>query len=46
MIWPGSGILTLLWLIGVFALASGIAGIGWAFRVRATTGATDPVAGR
>jgi uncharacterized membrane protein HdeD (DUF308 family) len=46
MIWPGSGILTLLWLIGVFALASGIAGIGWAFRVRATTGVTDPVAGR
>jgi uncharacterized membrane protein HdeD (DUF308 family) len=41
---PGSGILTLLWLIGAFAVAAGIAGIGWAFRTRAATGPADPVA--
>jgi len=38
---PGSGILTLLWLIGIFAVASGIAGVGWAFRVRRTTGTAE-----
>ncbi|WP_214407088.1 HdeD family acid-resistance protein [Pseudonocardia lacus] len=35
LVWPGSGILTLLWLVGAFALASGLAGIARAFRVRA-----------
>lgn len=47
LVLPGSGILALLWLIGVFAIASGIAGIGWAFQVRAAAApAADPVPAR
>jgi uncharacterized membrane protein HdeD (DUF308 family) len=34
LIWPASGILTLVWLVGIFALAGGIALIVLAFRVR------------
>jgi uncharacterized membrane protein HdeD (DUF308 family) len=36
MVWPASGILALLWLIGIFAVVAGIAGIVRAFRVRGT----------
>lgn len=36
LVWPATGILTLLWLIGVFAVATGIVGIIWAFRARTT----------
>jgi uncharacterized membrane protein HdeD (DUF308 family) len=46
LVWPGSGILTLLWLVGVFALASGVVGIGRALRVRAATGPTRAAAER
>ncbi len=34
LIWPAGGILTLVWLVGIFALAGGIALIVLAFRVR------------
>jgi uncharacterized membrane protein HdeD (DUF308 family) len=34
LIWPSSGILTLVWLVGIFAVAGGIALIVLAFRVR------------
>ena len=34
LIWPSSGILTLVWLVGIFALTGGIALIVLAFRVR------------
>jgi uncharacterized membrane protein HdeD (DUF308 family) len=34
LIWPASGILTLIWLVGIFTLAGGIALIVLAFRVR------------
>ncbi|MCE3552020.1 HdeD family acid-resistance protein [Pseudonocardia sp. RS11V-5] len=33
--WPAGGILTLIWLVGLFALIGGVILIGWAFRVRA-----------
>jgi uncharacterized membrane protein HdeD (DUF308 family) len=46
LVWPGSGILTLLWLVGAFAPASGVVGIGRALRVRATTGPTRVAAER
>jgi uncharacterized membrane protein HdeD (DUF308 family) len=32
--WPASGILTLIWLVGIFALVGGIALLALAFRVR------------
>jgi uncharacterized membrane protein HdeD (DUF308 family) len=38
LVWPGSGILTLLWLIGVFAIAVGVTGIVRALRLRAQPG--------
>lgn len=34
LIWPASGILTLVWLVGIFALVGGVALILLAFRVR------------
>jgi uncharacterized membrane protein HdeD (DUF308 family) len=34
LIWPSGGILTLIWLVGIFALIGGIALIVLAFRVR------------
>ncbi len=34
LIWPASGILTLVWLVGIFALVGGVALIVLAFRVR------------
>jgi uncharacterized membrane protein HdeD (DUF308 family) len=34
LIWPAGGILALIWLVGIFALAGGIALIVLAFRVR------------
>jgi uncharacterized membrane protein HdeD (DUF308 family) len=34
LIWPASGILALVWLVGIFTLAGGIALIVLAFRVR------------
>jgi uncharacterized membrane protein HdeD (DUF308 family) len=40
LIWPGSGILTLVWLVGIFALAGGIALIILAFRVRSVARST------
>ena len=40
LIWPASGILTLIWLVGIFTLASGIALIVLAFRVRSVTKST------
>ena len=40
LIWPGSGILTLVWLVGIFALAGGIALIVLAFRVRSVARST------
>ena len=40
LIWPASGILTLIWLVGIFTLAGGIALIVLAFRVRSVTKST------
>lgn len=37
LIWPASGVLTLVWLVGIFTLAGGIALIMLAFRVRSAT---------
>ena len=34
LIWPSTGILTLVWLVGIFTLAGGIALVILAFRVR------------
>ena len=42
LIWPASGILTLVWLVGIFALVGGVALIVLAFRVRSVaTSAAD-----
>ena len=41
LIWPESGILTLVWLVGIFMLAGGIALIVLAFRVRASAKSVD-----
>jgi uncharacterized membrane protein HdeD (DUF308 family) len=41
LIWPASGILTLVWLVGIFALAGGVALILLAFRVRSVARSTD-----
>jgi uncharacterized membrane protein HdeD (DUF308 family) len=38
LIWPASGILTLVWLVGIFALTGGIALVMLAFRVRSVVG--------
>ncbi|MET7460688.1 HdeD family acid-resistance protein [Nonomuraea sp. NPDC005501] len=34
LIWPGAGLLTLIWLVGVFAIVYGIAMIALSFRVK------------
>lgn len=41
LIWPASGILTLVWLVGIFTLAGGIALILLAFRVRSVAKSAD-----
>ena len=43
LIWPASGILTLIWLVGIFTLAGGIALIVLAFRVRSVATSADDV---
>jgi uncharacterized membrane protein HdeD (DUF308 family) len=45
LIWPASGILTLVWLVGVFALAGGVALIFQAFRVRSVARSAERVFG-
>jgi uncharacterized membrane protein HdeD (DUF308 family) len=40
-LWPASGILTLVWLVGIFGLAGGLALIILAVRVRTVAGSTD-----
>jgi len=35
LVWPATGILALIWLVGLFALIGGVILIGWAFRIRA-----------
>jgi uncharacterized membrane protein HdeD (DUF308 family) len=40
LIWPASGILTLIWLVGIFTIAGGIALIVLAFRVRSVAKST------
>ena len=40
LIWPASGILTLIWLVGIFTLAGGVALIVLGFRVRSVTKST------
>ncbi|MEU7816256.1 HdeD family acid-resistance protein [Pseudonocardia sp. NPDC049154] len=35
LVWPATGILALVWLVGLFALIGGVILIGWAFRIRA-----------
>jgi uncharacterized membrane protein HdeD (DUF308 family) len=32
--WPGAGLITLLWLVGIFALVFGVIFVVWAFRLR------------
>jgi uncharacterized membrane protein HdeD (DUF308 family) len=41
LIWPAGGILALVWLVGIFTLAGGIALIVLAFRVRSAAKAGD-----
>ena len=41
LIWPASGILTLVWLVGIFALVGGVALILLAFRVRSVVKSTE-----
>ena len=41
LIWPASGILALVWLVGIFTLAGGIALILLAFRVRSLAKSVD-----
>jgi uncharacterized membrane protein HdeD (DUF308 family) len=45
LIWPASGILTLVWLVGVFALVGGVALIVLAFRVRSAARAGESALG-
>ena len=52
LVWPASGILTLVWLVltlvwlvGIFTLAGGIALIILAFRVRSVARSTDRALG-
>jgi hypothetical protein len=45
LIWPASGILILVWLVGIFTLAGGIALIILAFRVRSVARSTDRALG-
>jgi uncharacterized membrane protein HdeD (DUF308 family) len=44
LIWPASGILTLVWLVGIFTLAGGIALIVLAVRVRTLAKSVDAAA--
>jgi uncharacterized membrane protein HdeD (DUF308 family) len=44
LIWPASGILTLVWLVGIFTLAGGIALIVLSFRVRTLAKSVDAAA--
>jgi uncharacterized membrane protein HdeD (DUF308 family) len=43
LIWPASGILTLVWLVGIFTLAGGIALIILAFRVRSVSRSAERI---
>jgi uncharacterized membrane protein HdeD (DUF308 family) len=43
LIWPASGILTLVWLVGIFTLVGGLALIVLAFRVRSVATSADDV---
>jgi uncharacterized membrane protein HdeD (DUF308 family) len=43
--WPGSGILTLVWLVGIFAVAGGIALVILAFHVRSVAKSADSALG-
>jgi uncharacterized membrane protein HdeD (DUF308 family) len=45
LVWPGSGILTLVWLVGIFAVAGGIALIVLALRVRSVARSTASALG-
>jgi uncharacterized membrane protein HdeD (DUF308 family) len=42
LIWPASGILTLIWLVGIFTLAGGVALVLLAFRVRSVAKSAGP----
>jgi uncharacterized membrane protein HdeD (DUF308 family) len=44
LIWPASGILTLVWLVGIFALVGGVALILLAFRVRSVAKSVNDAA--
>jgi uncharacterized membrane protein HdeD (DUF308 family) len=39
---PGGGLLTLLWLVGVYSVVFGVIVVGWAFRLRSAVGAGRP----
>ena len=41
LLWPAGGILALVWLVGIFAIAGGIALVVLAFRVRSAAKAGD-----
>jgi uncharacterized membrane protein HdeD (DUF308 family) len=41
LIWPASGILTLVWLVGIFTLVGGVALLLLAFRVRSVAASAD-----
>ena len=41
LIWPASGILTLIWLVGIFTLAGGIVLVVLAFKVRSVAKSVD-----
>jgi uncharacterized membrane protein HdeD (DUF308 family) len=41
LIWPATGILALIWLVGIFMVAGGIALITLAFRVRSAARSSD-----
>jgi len=45
LVWPGSGILTLVWLVGIFGVAGGIALTILAFRVRSVAKSADSALG-
>jgi uncharacterized membrane protein HdeD (DUF308 family) len=34
VLWPGAGLLTLLWLVGFYAVIFGVIIISWALRLR------------
>jgi uncharacterized membrane protein HdeD (DUF308 family) len=39
--WPGTGLITLLWLVGVFAIVFGVIFVVWALRLRKAPAAGD-----